>query len=49
MFWLKRCPRCHGDLHSDRDIHGAYVACLQCGHYLSAEEELTVICKIPAI
>ena len=31
MFWLKRCPRCSGDLYSDYDQYGAYVSCLQCG------------------
>ena len=31
MFWLKRCPRCSGDLYSDHDQYGAYVSCLQCG------------------
>ena len=31
MFWLKRCPRCSGDLYGDRDQYGAYVSCLQCG------------------
>ena len=31
MFWLKGCPRCSGDLYSDRDQYGAYLACLQCG------------------
>ena len=31
MFWLKRCPRCSGDLYSDRDQYGDYVSCLQCG------------------
>ena len=31
MFWLKRCPRCSGDLYSDQDQYGAFVSCLQCG------------------
>ena len=31
MFWLKRCPRCSGDLYDDHDQYGAYVSCLQCG------------------
>ena len=31
MFWLKGCPRCSGDLYSDRDRYGTFVACLQCG------------------
>lgn len=40
MFWLKSCPRCHGDLYEDRDLHGRYMACLQCGHHLSPAEEV---------
>ena len=39
MYWLKACPRCRGDLHGDSDAHGAYVACLQCGHYLTPAQE----------
>lgn len=37
MCWLKACPRCQGDL---VDMRGCYVACLQCGHHLSAESEM---------
>ena len=39
MVWLKCCPRCTGDLYEDRDLHGRYIACLQCGYYLSQSEE----------
>ena len=39
MFWLKSCSRCHGDLYEDHDIHGSYVTCLQCSHYLTMEDE----------
>ena len=39
MFWLKSCPRCHGDICRERDQYGWYVFCLQCGHYLSEVEE----------
>ena len=39
MFWLKSCPRCNGDLYENHDIHGTYVACLQCSHYLTMEDE----------
>jgi len=31
MLRLKACPRCKGDLHTDRDIYGKYMECLQCG------------------
>lgn len=30
MFWLKGCPRCSGNLYSDCDQFGTFVACLQC-------------------
>ena len=39
MFWLKCCPRCSGDLYEGRDIHGSFVACLQCSHYLAQVDE----------
>ena len=40
MFWLKACPRCHGDLYREKDVFGSYVSCLQCAHELSLIEEL---------
>ena len=42
MFWFKSCPRCHGDLYRDSDAYGTYIACLQCGHYLTEVEEVKV-------
>jgi hypothetical protein len=39
MFWIKKCPRCRGDLIGESDIHGSFITCLQCGHMLSAAEE----------
>ena len=39
MFWFKSCPKCHGDLYSNSDVYGSYVACLQCSHYLTETEE----------
>jgi hypothetical protein len=30
--WIKGCPKCRGDLYSDRDIMGYYRQCLQCGY-----------------
>lgn len=32
MLELKSCPRCKGDMHTNRDMYGAYKECLQCGH-----------------
>ena len=39
MFWIKGCPKCHGDLYRDSDLYGSYVACLQCSRYLTEAEE----------
>jgi hypothetical protein len=39
MFWLKACPRCHGDLHEIHDVGDQYVTCLQCGRILTVEQE----------
>ena len=32
MYLLKQCPRCKGDLTTDRDRYGQFISCLQCGH-----------------
>lgn len=32
MLELKACPRCKGDMHSNRDMYGSYKECIQCGH-----------------
>ena len=42
MTWLKCCPRCNGDLCENKDSYGRYVACVQCGHYLSEMEEVVL-------
>jgi ssDNA-binding Zn-finger/Zn-ribbon topoisomerase 1 len=39
-YWLKECPKCHGDLRKESDIYGEFIACLQCGYTLKADEEL---------
>ena len=43
MVWLKQCKRCGGDLHENKDIHGYYIACLQCGRVLTREEESSLL------
>lgn len=30
-YWCKACPKCHGDLALEQDIHGWFVQCMQCG------------------
>jgi hypothetical protein len=43
MFWFKSCPKCGtGDLYDSGDLYGAYVACLQCGDYLTEAEEVVL-------
>ena len=39
MYWLKACRRCRGDLHEEKDVYGAYVACIQCGYVLNSRDE----------
>jgi hypothetical protein len=39
-YWLKECPRCHGDLRDESDFYGRYIACVQCGHILQQAEEV---------
>lgn len=38
MLKLKACPRCKGDLHSNRDLYGSYDECLQCGYMKDLED-----------
>lgn len=48
MMWLKSCPRCdRGDLKEDKDMYGQYVHCLQCGHMLSEEEDVSLRYQFP--
>ena len=30
--FLKRCPRCNGDISATSDQYGDYIHCLQCGY-----------------
>ena len=40
QFWLKSCPRCHGDLVLEQDRWGRYRVCIQCGHLEDGREDL---------
>jgi DNA-directed RNA polymerase subunit RPC12/RpoP len=42
-YWLKTCPRCRGDLREESDVYGKYIACVQCGYILRAEQEELLI------
>jgi recombinational DNA repair protein (RecF pathway) len=39
---LKECARCGGDTQNTRDMYGAYVLCLQCGHMEDASPAVSV-------
>ncbi len=39
MMWVSACPRCHGPVIEEKDIYGAYLACLVCGYILNDAEE----------
>jgi len=43
MYWLKTCPRCHGDLHEVHYIAALEtvrdIVCMQCVYVLTAEQE----------
>ncbi len=49
MFWLKGCRRCEGDVYQGEDIAGKYLACIQCGHYLSDLETSQLMGKWPVL
>ena len=34
LLYFKACPRCRGDMNTNRDIYGNYKVCLQCGYML---------------
>ena len=38
-YWLKQCPRCHGDFKEESDRFGEYLSCVQCGHIANEKEE----------
>ena len=38
MLYLKSCPRCKGDMNSNRDMYGEYRECLQCGNMIDIEK-----------
>lgn len=39
MIMAKSCPKCGGDVYQERDAYGPYLACVQCGYYLTQAEE----------
>ena len=45
--WIKGCPRCGGDLYSDRDVMGYYRQCMQCG-FTFYEQRRRPTCPVPS-
>jgi ribosomal protein L37AE/L43A len=39
MIYFKACPRCKGELYSDRDAYGHFRKCLQCGRIFEGGTE----------
>ena len=39
MVFFKACPRCSGDMYSERDQYGVYTTCLSCGYLLDVQEK----------
>ena len=37
VLYLKACPRCKGDVHTNRDMYGHYGECLQCGYMVDID------------
>ena len=37
MLRMKEYPRCHGNMHSDKDRYGEYRSYVQCGYVLDLE------------
>ena len=46
MLDLKSCPRCKGDMHTNRDFYGEYRECLQCGHMQDTERANVRLSKL---
>jgi hypothetical protein len=42
-YWLKRCPKCAGDLRQEVDTFGLYIACMQCGYTLTYAQEAALM------
>ena len=39
MLHFKACPRCRGDMYTNRDVYGPYRECLQCGHMVDEDRD----------
>lgn len=43
MLEFKACPRCRGDVHTNRDMYGTYRECLQCGYMVDVAQPSKLI------
>ena len=48
MLELKSCPRCRGDVKTNRDHYGQYRQCLQCGYMEDIQPTVDPYAIIPA-
>ena len=42
-YWLKRCPKCSGDLREEANTYGSYISCVQCGYMLTYAQEAALL------
>ena len=45
MYYFKGCPKCKGDLYTEKDFYGSYFKCLQCGLMIDIESHQTGVTK----
>lgn len=45
--YLKRCPRCRGDIQAGIDQYGKYIHCLQCGFAADIERPNPFAAPLP--
>ena len=49
MIWFKACPKCRrGDIVLQRDFHGSYLSCMQCGFTKDLGEQASQPASAPA-
>lgn len=48
MMLYKSCPKCHGDLGVERDLHGGPpdLVCIQCGYTARPRERILLLSRL---
>ena len=41
-WWMKACPKCHGDLFESRLLGDMEIACLQCGYVVPRDQGMAL-------